>query len=217
MLYDGQGFSVVFKALSQAADLGNAAQPVSLHFSIEHRLLMQSHAGMKSFPLIALGLLSTLVCRGQNTYPVYPQPPSPSTPMAAPAFTNTANYAIQIQWKTSTSATNFLRVLTSEGLFNLDTVQTNRVKVNNNDLPVSLHCSGMLLVTSPEKGRLNLALSRNVPYVTGVSVGGGATSSTLQQLQAGLNATYVITFGKSMVIQSDGNEEVTLLVTRLED
>jgi len=188
-----------------------------LNFSIEHRVLMRSYADMKSLLLITLGLLLTLVCRGQNTYPVYPSPPSPSTPTAAPAFTNTANYAIQIQWKTSKSETNFLRMLTSDGLFNLDIVQTNRVKLNNHELPVSLRCSGMLLVTSPEKARLNLALGRTVPYVTGVNVGGGATSSTYQQLQAGLNATYVVTFGKAMVIQSDGNEEVTLLVTKLED
>jgi hypothetical protein len=169
---------------------------------------------MKFLPLIALGLLLSLVGRSQV---LYPQPPSPSTPMAAPAFTNTANYAIQIQWRTSKSETNFLRVLTSDGLFNFDTVQTNRVKVNNNELPVSMHCSGMLLVMGPEKARLNLALGRNVPYVTGVNVGGGATASTYQQLQAGLNATYVVTFGKPMVIQSDGNEEITLLVTKLED
>ena len=178
---------------------------------------MQSHAGMKSLPLIALGLLLTLVCQCQNINPLYPSTPSPSTPLAAPAFTNTANYAIQIQWKTSKSETNFLRMITSDGLFNLDTVQTNRVKVNNNELPVSLRCSGLLLVTSPEKAKLNLALGRTVPYATSVNVGGGATSSTYQQLQAGLNATYVVTFGKAMVIQSDGNEEVTLLVTKLED
>ena len=169
---------------------------------------------MKSLPLIAFSFLLTLVCHGQV---IYPPPPSPSTPLAAPAFTNTSNYAIQIQWKTSKSETNFLRVLTTDGLFNLDIVQTNRVKVNNNEIPVGLHCSGMLSVISPEKARLNLALGRNVPYVTGVNVGGGATSSTHQQLQAALNATYVVTFGKPMVIQSDGTEEVTLLVTKLED
>ena len=169
---------------------------------------------MKSLPLIALGLLLTLVCLGQS---IYPSPPSPSTPMAAPVLTNTANYAILIQWKTSKSETNFLRILTADGLFNLDTVQTNRVKVNNNEIPVTLHCSGMLSVMSPEKARLNLVLGRNVPYVTGVNVGGGATASTYQQLQAGLNATYVVTFGKAMVIQSDGNEEVSLVVSKVED
>jgi len=175
---------------------------------------MQFHAGMKSLPLLAFSLLLTLVCHGQV---IYPQAPSPSTPMSLPVFTNISNYAIQIQWKTSKTETNFLRVLTSEGLFSLDTVQTNRVKVNNNEIPVTLHLSGTLTVTSPQKGRLNLFLGRNVPYVTGVNIGGGTTASTYQQLQAGLNATYVITFGKPMVIQSDGNEEITLLVTLLED
>jgi hypothetical protein len=169
---------------------------------------------MKSLPLIALGLLLALVSEGQA---IYPSPPSPSTPMVAPSSTNLSNYVIQIQWKTSTSETNFLRVLTAEGLFNVDTVQTNRVKVNNNEIPVSLHCSGALMVVSPEKARLNLAIARNVPYVTGLNVGGGATASTYQQLQAGLNATYVVTFGKPMVIQSDGNEEVSLLVSKVQD
>ena len=178
---------------------------------------MQSHAGMKSFPLIAFGLLLTLVCHSQNTYPIYPPPPSPSTPMAAPAFSNTCNYAIQLQWKTSKSETNFLRLLTTDGLFNLDTVQTNRVKINDNEIPVSLSCRGTLLVTSPEKARLQLFLNRTVPYVTAVNVGGGATTASYQQLPAGLNATYVVTFGKPMVIQSDGNEEITLLVTKQED
>ena len=169
---------------------------------------------MKSFPLIVLGLGLTLVGHGQV---IYPPPPSPSKPMAAVASEDNFNYAIDIQWKTSKSETNFLRLVTTDGAFTLDTVQTNRVKVNNNDVPVSLHCSGMLRVTSYEKARLNLALNRNVPYVTGVNIGGGVTGSTYQQLQAGLNSTYVVTFGKPLVIQSDGNEEITLLVTRLEE
>ena len=169
---------------------------------------------MKLLPLFALSLLAVVVCQGQV---IYPQPPSPSTPMALPAFTNTANFSIQIQWRTSKSETNFLRLVTTEGLFNLDTVQTNRVKVNTNEIPVTVRLSGMLTVIAPEKGRLNLFLGRTVPYVTSVNVGGGATSSTYQQMQAGLNSNYTVTFGKPMVIQSDGNEEITLLVTKLED
>ena len=97
---------------------------------------MQSHAGMKSLLVLGFSFFLVLTCPSQV---IYPQPPSPSTPMAGPAFTNTSNYAIQIQWKTSKSETNFLRLLTTDGLFNLDTVQTNRVKVNNNEIPASLH------------------------------------------------------------------------------
>jgi hypothetical protein len=184
------------------------------HFGIEYRSAIQSHAVMKFLPLFAFSLLTVIACQGQA---IYPPPPSPSTPLAAPAFTNTANFAIQIQWRTSKSETNFLRLVTTEGLFSLDTVQTNRVKINNNEIPVSLRFSGTLTVIGPEKGRLNLFLGRTVPYVTGVNLAGGATSSTYQQMQAGLNSNYTVTFGKPMVIQSDGNEEITLLVTKLDD
>ena len=169
---------------------------------------------MKLFPLAILGLLFPIVCHSQV---VYPPPPTPSTPMAQPPSTNTSNYAIQVQWKTSKGETNTLRLLTTEGQFSLDSVQTNRVKLNNNEIPVTLRFSGALTVLSPEKGRLNLFLGRTVPYVTGVNVGGGATSATYQQMQAGLNATYFVTFGKPLVIQSDDNEQVTLVVIRMDD
>jgi len=169
---------------------------------------------MKFLPLIAFSLLLSMTCQSQV---IYAPPPSASTPMAQPPFTNSSNYAIQVQWRTSKAETNTLKLLTMEGQFSLDTVQTNRVKINGNEIPVTLRLSGTLMVLSPEKGRLSLFLGRTVPYVTGVNVGGGATSSTYQQMQAGLNSTYMVTFGRPMVIQSDGNEEVTLLVTRLED
>jgi len=137
--------------------------------------------------------------------------------MAPPPFTNSSNYAIQVQWKSSKAETNTLTLLTTEGQFTLDAVQTNRVKINHNEIPVTLRFSGTLTVLSPEKGRLTLFLGRSVPYVTGVNVGGGATSSTYQQMQVGLSSTYIVTFGKPLVIQSDDSEQVTLVVTRLED
>jgi hypothetical protein len=169
---------------------------------------------MKFLPLLALNLLAGLACQAQA---IYPPPPSASAPLAPPAFTNTSNFAIQVQWRTSRAETNSLKLLTTEGQFSLDSVQTNRVKINNNEIPVTLRFSGALMVMSPEKGRLNLFLGRTVPYVTGVNVASGSTSSTYQQMQTGLNATYIVTFGKPIVIQSDGNEEITLLVTKLED
>lgn len=169
---------------------------------------------MKSLSLIALGFALAVACQAQA---IYPPPPSASTPLAPPAFTNTSNYAIQVQWKTAKAETHTLKLLTTEGQFSLDTVQTNRVKINNNEIPITLRFSGALTVLSPEKGRLNLFLGRTVPYVTGVNVGGGTTTSSYQQMQAGLNSTYFVTFGKPMVIQSDDNEEITLVVTRLED
>jgi hypothetical protein len=185
-----------------------------LYFRVEYPTLMQSHTVMKFLPLIALSLLFTIACQAQA---IYPPPPSASTPLAQPPFTNTSNFAIQVQWKTSKAETNSLKLLTTEGQFSLDGVQTNRVKINNNEIPVTLRFSGMLTVMSPEKGRLNLFLGRTVPYVTGVNVGGGATGSTYQQMQVGLNSTYIVTFGKPLVIQSDDNEQITLVVTRMED
>jgi hypothetical protein len=175
---------------------------------------MQSHGDMKFLPLLALNLLASLACQGQA---IYPPPPSASTPLSPPAFTNTSNFAIQVQWRTSKTETNTLKLLTTEGQFSLDSVQTNRVKINHNEIPVTLRFSGALMVLSPEKGRLNLFLGRSVPYVTGVNVASGSTSSTYQQMQAGLNATYIVTFGKPLIIQSDDNEEITLVVNRLED
>jgi hypothetical protein len=169
---------------------------------------------MKFLPFLAASLLIANACQAQN---IYPPAPAASTPLAPPAFTNTSNYSIEIEWKTSGSETNKLKVLTTDGQFSLDTVQTNRVKLNNNDIPVTLRFSGQLTVLSPEKGRLNLFLGRTVPYVTSVSVGSGSSTSSYQQMQAGLNATYMVTFGKAMVIQSDGNEEIKLVVNRLED
>ncbi|MFO1513625.1 MAG: hypothetical protein U1F83_12020 [Verrucomicrobiota bacterium] len=175
---------------------------------------MQSHRGMKTLSLIILPVLLAIACQAQV---IYPPPPSPSTAQTQAPATNTPNYAIQVQWKTAKAGTNSLRLVTTEGQFSLDGVQTNRVKINNNEIPVTLRFSGMLTVVNPEKGRLNLFLGRTVPYVTGVNVGGGATAATYQQMQVGLNSTYMVTFGKPLVIQSDDNEEVTLLVTRLED
>ncbi len=184
-----------------------------VYFVIEQPALIQSHPDMKVLSLLVFAALLAITGQSQA---IYPPPPAPSTPLA-PTSTNAANYVIQVQWKTANSGTNSLKLLTTEGLFSLDGMQTNRVKINNNEIPVTLRFSGMLTVMSPEKGRLNLFLGRNVPYVTGVNVGGGATSSTYQQMQVGLNSTYIVTFGKPLVVQSDDNEAITVLVTRVED
>lgn len=170
-------------------------------------------AGMKVLFWVVSGALTVFACAAQN---IYPNPPAPSAPLAV-AFTNTANYSLEVQWKTAKGETNTLKVVTADGQFSLDTLQTNRVKINNHEIPITVRCSGALTVLSPEKGRLNLFLGRTVPYATAVNVGGNASTSTVQQMQAGLNANYMVTFGKAMVIQSDGHEEITLVVNRLPD
>lgn len=169
---------------------------------------------MKFLSLLALAGLTLVAGQAQN---IYPPTPAASAPLAPPAFTNTSNFAIEVHWRTAPAETNSLKVLTADGQFSLDSVQTNRVKINNHEIPITLRFSGTLTVLSPEKGRLNLFLGRTVPYVTSVNVGGGTSTSSYQQMQAGLNATYFVTFGKPMVIQADGNEEITLVVNRLAD
>ena len=61
------------------------------------------------------------------------------------------------------------------------------------------------------KARLQLFLGRTVPYVTGSSPGG---MSSYSQMSVGLQSTIVVTFGKPVVIQSDANGTITVLVTR---
>jgi hypothetical protein len=78
--------------------------------------------------------------------------------------------------------------------------------------------SGRLTELSPEKGQLQLFLGRTVPYVTSTYSGsGGGSSSSYSQLSVGLNSNFAVTFGKPLVIQSDDNGEVILLVKRMED
>ena len=128
------------------------------------------------------------------------------------------NYVIRVMWKQVKGETNSLQVLTTEGGFSLDTVQPGKVKINNSEVPSTMKLSGTLNLLSPEKGRLKLFLGRTVPYVTGTFTGaGGASSSSYQQLSVGLDSTFIVTFGKTVVIQSDGNEDVSILVKREEN
>ena len=137
-------------------------------------------------------------------------------PPAAPAATrDSVNYVVRVQWKDARGITNHLQVLTTDGTFSLDTMQPG-VKINDADVPATLRLKGTLNVLSPEKGRLELFLGRTVPYVTSTSTGPGGKSSSYQQLQVGLSSSFVVTFGKPLVIQSDANEEVSILVRREE-
>lgn len=166
---------------------------------------------MKFLPFVAVLLISTIAAPAQFTPATTQKPPaSPVKPLC--------NYLLQVEWKSKTE-TNSVKMLTAEGQFNLDAIQGTKVKINNNEIPVTLRLSGTLTVLSPDtKGQLTLFLGRTVPYVTSTSSGpGGAANSSYQQMQVGLNSSYVVTFGKPLLIQSDNNEAVTILVSRQED
>src|ERR1035438_6685333 len=144
---------------------------------------------MKTYPLIIVALLVAVACQSQPTpgmpvprpalQPAMPPPPVvlPPPPPFVPAR-EPANYLIRVEWKEPKGDPKFLEVLTTEGQFNLNTIQKNSVKINNNDVPVTLKFSGTLKELSDEKGRLQLFLGRTVPYVTGTSGGGPNASAS---------------------------------------
>ncbi|MGA2854920.1 MAG: hypothetical protein ABSE90_12420 [Verrucomicrobiota bacterium] len=172
---------------------------------------------MKTLPLITVALLVAFACHSQPAPP--PPPPAallPPPPAVAPAR-DPVNYLIRVEWKEPKSDSKFLEVLTTEGQFNLNTIQKNSVKINNNDVPVTLKFSGSLKAINDEKGRLQMFLGRNVPYVTGTVGSGPSASSSYSQLSVGLDSVFIVTFGKPVVIQNDESGEISVLVKRIED
>ena len=165
---------------------------------------------MKTLHLFLVVLFATLVCQAQlpPRPPIFPAPPNaPTDPAKEPV-----NYIIRVEWNEPKAETKHLEILTAEGQFDLNTIQKNSVKINNSDVPVTLKFSGSLTALDEEKGRLQLYLGRTVPYVTG-SMG---MSQSYSQMSVGLNSTFVVKFGKSQVIQSDENGEISVLVKRAE-
>jgi len=138
-------------------------------------------------------------------------------PTAAVAAREPVNYLIRVEWKEPKGDPKFLEVLTTDGNFNLDTIQKTSVKINNNDIPITLKFSGTLNALSDEKGRLQLFLGRTVPYVTGSYNGGMGATSSYSQLNVGLQSTFIVTFGKSLVIQNDENGQISILVKCMKD
>ena len=143
---------------------------------------------MKTYPLILATLLVAFACQSQPVpgVPVMqpsamprllPPPPGAPPPAAAPAK-EPVNYLIRVEWKEPKADPKSLEVLTTEGNFELDTIQKNSVKINNNDVPVTLKFNGTLRELSDEKGRLQLFLGRTVPYVTGTSAAGTSRPPT---------------------------------------
>jgi len=179
---------------------------------------------MKTYPLIIITLLTAFVCQSQPA----PLPPLPSRPALPPpgmlptpppsvAAKEPVNYLIQVEWKEPKGGPKFLEVLTTEGHFDLNTLQKNSVKINNNEVPITLKLNGSLNAINDEKGRLQLFLGRTVPYVTGTSGSGPSASSSWSQMSVGLESTFVVKFGKPVVIQTDENGEISVVVKRTDD
>ena len=170
---------------------------------------------MKTFPLIIVALLVAFASPAQPLpHPINVLPGSP--PAVAPAK-DPVNYRIRVEWTQQKGDPQSLEVLTTEGHVELDTLQKNSVKINNNDIPVTLKLDATLTAINDEKGRLQLFLGRTVPYVTSTMGSGPNAPSTYSQMSVGLQSAFIVTYGKPAVIQSDENGEISVLVKRMKD
>jgi len=169
---------------------------------------------MKTYPLTIVALLIAFVCHSQPT-PLPPPvlPPSGASPVIAK---DAANYLIRVEWKEPKGDAKYLEMLTTERRFDLDTIQKTSVRINNNDIPVTLKFSGTLTALSDEKGRLQLFLGRTVPHVAGSYGNGPNATSSYSQLSVGLNSTFIVNFGKPVVIQNDESGQISILVNASE-
>lgn len=142
-----------------------------------------------------------------------------SVPPAAVAK-DTYDYLIHVEWNDLKGEPKSLEVLTTDGQVEYDGLQKTSVKINGSDIPVTLKLTATLTVLDWNKGRLQLYLGRTVPYVTGTtggSYGAMGAMSSYSQMSVGLQATYIVTFGKPLVIQSDENGTISVVVKRLTD
>jgi hypothetical protein len=171
---------------------------------------------IKRFSTILVALFISFVCRaqpGQLPQPVFGMPPGQS-PTAPAVARDPANYLIRVEWKDAKGDAKSLEVLTADGHFEFNGLQKNSVKINENDVPVTLKLDGNLNALGEDKARLYLYLNRTVPFVTG-SNSSGVSSYT--QMSAGLQSNFIVKFGKPVVIQSDENGTISVLVKRLAD
>jgi hypothetical protein len=163
---------------------------------------------MNSLRLLAVVLLLAT--------PILAGPPNVNPPGSPqPALTNEAvNYTIRVEWKDAKKGANSLQIVTTQGNFELDTL-SGAVKINDSDVPTTVKLTGTLTELNPEKARFQMFLGRTVPYVTGSYAGsGGGRSSSYSQMSVGLQSTFIVTFGKPLVVQTDDNGTVTILVKR---
>ncbi|HXC35041.1 MAG TPA: hypothetical protein VNV43_04150 [Candidatus Acidoferrales bacterium] len=185
---------------------------------------------MKATSLILVVLLAALVGQAQPA-PTFQQrqelaqPPSAYqqrlqrlSPAPAPdiaAAKAAANYIIRVEWTQAKGDPQSLEVLTTEGHFDLSTVQKSSVKINGSEIPTTLKFEGTLTALDEEKGRLQLFLGRTIPYVTGSYGSGPSASSSYSQMSVGLDSTFLIKFGKPDIIQDDESGQISVLVKRV--
>jgi hypothetical protein len=165
---------------------------------------------MNSLRYLAVLLLAT-------TLVGHAAPPMANLSQPQPAIAKDAiNYTVRVEWKNEKKETNSIQIVTSEGHFELDTL-SGTTKIDDSDIPSTVKFDGTLTELSSEKGRLTLFLGRTVPYVTGTSGAGVRKSSSYSQLSIGLNSTFVVIFGKPLIIQTDDKGTVSVLVKRDEN
>jgi hypothetical protein len=190
---------------------------------------INQHQTMKITTIILATMCAVVVCQAQPPTPP-PPPPSPGSPttfqqrlVAIQQAANTepkdtSNYLIRVEWKEPKGDAKHLEILTAEGQVELDTIQKSTVKINDNEIPTTLKCTGNLTTIDGDKGRLKLFLGRTVPYVTSTYAGpNGKMGSSYSQMSAGLDSAFIVQYGKTQVIQSDENGEISVLVTRKEN
>ena len=165
-----------------------------------------NQTAMKRIHLLLVVLFAAVVCQAQ---------PSSSDPKNS--LPDMSNYNIHVDWTDDQGHSNSIDVLTAAGQFELDTVQKERVKIDNYDVPQTTKFQGNLTVFSEQKGRLKIFLGRTIPYVTSKFGGGPNAGSSYSQLSVGLDSMFNVTFGKPLVIQTDADGPITVLVSRVEN
>ena len=132
---------------------------------------------------------------------------APAAPAKPPV-----NYLIKVQWKDAKGTSQHIDVLTTEGKVQLNTALGDKVKIDENEIPVTVTFNAALRSLGPDKCQVDFFLGRTMPYITGTSFGPGQSRSQYQERQIGFNTSVVATLGKTLVVQSDSNAEVSLLV-----
>lgn len=166
--------------------------------------------------IVALFVALTARSQSPNPLPSFPAGVTTAAP-SANIERDTVNYLIRVEWKAPKTDSKSLEVLTTEGQFNLSTIEKNPVKINGNDVPTTLKFTGSISPLGGDKARVKFFLGRTVPYVTSTASNGGSSSmSSYQQMSVGLDSSFIIKFGKSIVVQNDENGQISVLVTKQE-